>query len=94
MINDNFEDEITGFMFSVLYLLKDAEKNNLTHTRFSLLRTLDAFLCDCSSLSESPDEYKKMVDLCLASMNLYPDEREKLLDKLEKHPNKIHKAVS
>lgn len=82
--NDNFEDDLTGFLFSMLYLIRDAEENGLHNTSKSLVLTLDAFLSDCAKDADRAEEFKKIISVCMASMNLYENELDQLITEIQK----------
>lgn len=87
MINDNYENELSGFLFSLLYLTRDADREGLHHTKQALLKTLDSFLEDCSSDPKILKDCRAVIDLCLASMNLYPEELKFIINEIQKISN-------
>ena len=84
MVSNNCENELSGFLFSILYLLKDAEKGGLPHTKKAFYKTLDAFLQDCTDKNIDTKEFKIVIDLCLASVKLTPRECELFLEEIQK----------
>lgn len=83
MINDNYEDELSGILFSILYLIRDTKNHGLKETSASLADTLQSFLNDCSRQGQSITEYEHIISLCLSSMNLYKGELKSLIQALE-----------
>lgn len=86
-MNDNHNNELTGFLFSLLYLLKDAEKGGFNKTSHALLRTLNTFVQEgCEQLEDKNAiaEFMKIINLCMESLNLEPKELETLANQLQR----------
>lgn len=84
MMNDNHEDELTGFLFSTLYLIRDAENNGFLQTSLDLVKSLQSFLDDCAKVGKCTKEFEQIITLCIASMNLYENELSFLIEEIEK----------
>ncbi len=84
MINDNFEDELSGILFSILYLVRDTKNHGLKETSSCLTNALQSLLNDCSRRGQSIAEFECIISLCLSSMNLYESEIKTLTQALEK----------
>ena len=80
-MNDNYDDPQTGILYAILYLIKDAQINNMPNTMVSLLSALEAFIKD--SDNKEKENASTIINLALAAIDMSPMEAKEFIEEIE-----------